>query len=387
MNKIFKVFLLSTLLGVLLQGKTLEQAKAYYEQGLYTQALPLFEKLAQEGDKESNYQLALMYEKGLGVDENITKAMHYYKGSTSFIEKKPSKVIVENTDDDSKMQRFLLHKVGKVDADARSLIERYLSSDFGLYAYKTNYILPFSLASTKYSYWRESGIAPGTDTHDKKYESEFQLSLKKPLAFNLFGLNEAIVFAYTQKVWWQIYSPSAPFRETNYEPELFVTFPTPENIDKQSGLKGVRFGFVHESNGRSGLQSRSWNRLYLGSIWQSGNLFTNFRLWHRISEDDKISPQDFDGDDNPDIEEYLGYGDISISYLYRKQQIGLMLRNNLHVNDNKGSITLDWSTPIPYAKDSFWYIKLFSGYGESLIDYNRHVDKFSLGFSFSRGLF
>lgn len=294
---------------------------------------------------------------------------------------------IDNLDDDSKMHRFLLQKIDKIDADAKSLIERYLSSDFGLYAYKTNYILPFSSSLTKYPYWSENGIVSDSQTYNKKYEAEFQISLRKPLSFNLLGLNEAVIFAYTQKVWWQIYSPSSPFRETNYEPEIFITFPTPENIDKISGLKGVRLGFVHESNGRSKLQSRSWNRIYLGSMWQSGNLFTYFRMWHRIQEDDKVSPTDLNGDDNPDITDYMGYGDISISYLYKKQQFSLLLRNNLHFNDNKGALIVDWSLPLPYAKDSFWYVKFFSGYGESLIDYNRHVDKVALGFSFSRGLF
>jgi phospholipase A1 len=286
------------------------------------------------------------------------------------------------------MQSFLLHKVSKVDKDARIFIERYISSDFGLYAYKTNYVIPLSFASTKYPYWSENGVVADAKTYDKKYEVEFQLSLKKPLFFNLLGQNEIIIFAYTQKVWWQLYSPSSPFRETNYEPEIFITFPTSENIDKKSGLKGIRFGFAHESNGRSGLHSRSWNRLYFSSMWQFGNLFTNFRLWHRISEDAKVSPTDLGGDDNPDIEDYMGYGDLSFSYLYRKQQITLLLRNNLDFNgDNKGALSVDWSLPIPYAKDSFWYIKLFSGYGESLIDYNRRVDKIAFGFSFSRGLF
>ncbi|HIP03284.1 MAG TPA: sel1 repeat family protein [Campylobacterales bacterium] len=88
MYKLLKVSLLSTLVGVFLQGNTIDKAKTYYHQGLYTQAFPLFEKLAKEGNKESKYNLALMYEKGQGVDENITKAMHYYKESTSFTEKK-----------------------------------------------------------------------------------------------------------------------------------------------------------------------------------------------------------------------------------------------------------------------------------------------------------
>ncbi len=291
-------------------------------------------------------------------------------------------------DDDLKMRDFILQKVDKVDPNLKSFITRYVDSDFGLYAYKTNYLLPLSFSSTKYHYWSENGIVSEPNSYYKQYEAEFQISLKKPLSFNMLGLNEIIAFAYTQKVWWQIYAPSSPFRETNYEPEIFITIPTSKDIDKKSNLKGVRLGFVHESNGRAGLQSRSWNRLYLSSVWQYKTFFANFRIWHRISEDAKSSPTDLYGDDNPNIIDYMGYGDISLSYLLGKNQIGLMLRNNLNFNGkNRGALMIDWSLPLLYAKDSFWYIKIFSGYGESLIDYNRHVDKLSLGFSFSRGLF
>jgi phospholipase A1 len=289
---------------------------------------------------------------------------------------------------DRKMRSFILNKVDKVDAQTQSFIIRYLNSDFGLYAYKTNYLLPLSVSSSKYLYWSDNGINSEYGSYYKKYEAEFQLSLKKPVSFNFFGLNEIIALAYTQKVWWQIYAESSPFRETNYEPEIYVTIPSSKELDKKSGIKGIRFGFVHESNGRFGLQSRSWNRLYFSTIWQHSRLFTNLRVWYRIPEDDKSLPTQLSGDDNPNISDYMGYGDISLSYINGKSQFGLVLRNNLDLSgENKGAVVVDWSYPLPYAKDSFWYLKIFSGYGESLIDYDRHVDKISLGFSFSRGLF
>jgi phospholipase A1 len=244
------------------------------------------------------------------------------------------------------------------------------------------------MASTQYPYWSQRGIIGGSRVYDKKYEAEFQISLKKPLFFNLLGLNESIVAAYTQKVWWQIYSPSAPFRETNYAPEIFISIPSSKYIDGVSGHKGIRLGFIHESNGRAGLESRSWNRLYLDNMWQSGNLFTRLRVWHRISDGDEATTVDFIGDDNPDIHNFMGYGDLTLTYLYKKHKINLLVRNNLRLSSkNKGSLTLDWSMPTPFSKNSFYYVKIFSGYGESLIDYNRHVNKISFGFSFSRGLF
>ena len=285
---------------------------------------------------------------------------------------------------DQKRENFLLNKVDKLDEDSMLFVKQYFSSNFGLYAYKANYLLPFSYSSRKYLYWDKDGI---NGYHQKQYETEFQISVKKPVLFNLLGLNETLTFAYTQTVWWQVYSSSAPFRETNYEPEAFVTFPTSKNVDKEYGLKGLRVGFLHQSNGQDGLQSRSWNRLYLSSIWQHKNLFTKFRVWYRIPEDKKSSPTDASGDDNPDIEDYLGYGDLSFSYIYKKNHFTLLLRNNLKTSKNKGAVSFTYSTPLGLAKDTFLYMKLFSGYGESLIDYNRNINKISLGFSFSRGIF
>ena len=286
--------------------------------------------------------------------------------------------LISSDKDVQKMNRFIFNKIDKVDEDTKVYIARYLDSDFGLYAYKTNYFLPFAFSNSKYPYWNDNGIEQNPPSQYKSYESEFQISLRKPLAFNLLGLNDITTFAYTQKVWWQIYADSSPFRETNYEPEIFITLPTSSKWDKLLDLKALRFGFVHESNGRAKEQSRSWNRLYVGTIWQHKTLFTNIRAWYRIPESD---------DDNPDIEDYMGYGDISFIYLYGKNQVGVLLRNNLDFSDNKGAVRIDWSRPLPDFKDSFWYVKFFDGYGESLIDYNRHVRKLSLGFSFSRGLF
>ncbi len=285
---------------------------------------------------------------------------------------------------DTQREKFLLKKVDKLDKESMLFVKKYFTSDFGLYAYKANYLLPLSYSSKKYLYWDKDGIH---GKHQKHYETEFQISLKKPVLFNLLGLNETLTLAYTQRVWWQVYSSSSPFRETNYEPEAFVTFPTPKAFDKEYGLKGLRVGFVHESNGQDGLESRSWNRLYIASIWQSKNIFTKLRIWYRIPEDKKTSPDDANGDDNPDITTYMGYGDVTISYIAGKRHFSLLLRNNLHINDNKGALRLSYSHPLALSKDTFLYMKLFSGYGESLIDYNRYINKVSIGFSFSRGLF
>lgn len=80
--------------------------------------------------------------------------------------------------------------------------------------------------------------------------------------------------------------------------------------------------------------------------------------------------------------------DINIAYLHKKHQFGLMLRNNLRFDsDNKGAVEFTYAYPLFNSPNTSLYVKLFNGYGESLIDYNQNVTKASIGFSFSNGLF
>ena len=281
---------------------------------------------------------------------------------------------------------------------------------FGLEPYKTNYILPFSYSTHKYkrisssTYYGNypSDMLEKYGEYEKNMEVEFQISFRKSLTYNLFGLNESINFSYTQKVWWQIYSDSSPFRETNYSPELFLVVPSPQKLDDFMGLKILKIAYLHESNGQEGYQSRSWNRFYVDGMWQWDNLFLSTRVWYRFNENEKyggyyegnpnpttgLYDANYEGDDNPDIDEYLGFGDIKLNYLYKKNQISALVRYNFAKGGkNRGAIDLSWSYPFLSSENTFWYVKFFNGYGESLIDYDRCITKAAFGFSFSRALF
>jgi len=194
------------------------------------------------------------------------------------------------------------------------------------------------------------------------------------------GFNEYITFAYTQTSFWRAYAHSAPFRETNYIPELFITLPTPGKIDYFSKLKAVQFGIRHHSNGQGGEKSRSWNRLVLTTLWQWKNLFLKVEGWYRI-------PESEDDDDNPDITKYYGYGKIEINYLYKNDLFSLKFRNNLRTENNKGSIEFDYFTSIYNSETTYWFFKFFNGYGESLIDYNKNVTRIGVGIAFYRDVF
>lgn len=247
------------------------------------------------------------------------------------------------------------------------------ANPYTIVPYKPNYIVM--------TYNDKVNEEPYNLTNDEevdRVEAKFQVSLKIPLVKNLFGTDTALTAAYTQQSWWQVYNSdiSAPFRETNYEPEIWIDWWGLEY--ELFGFRGrnLRFAFNHQSNGRGGDLSRSWNRVYLSTVLEAENLVVVPRVWYRIPEDDKDYPGDPSGDDNPDIEKYLGYGDITAAYKFNQHTFSMLLRNNLR-SDNKGGVQLDWSFPL--TDNLRGYVQYFNGYGESLIDYDAYTQRIGLG--------
>ena len=235
--------------------------------------------------------------------------------------------------------------------------DHHLQNALGIELYKFNYLLPVTYAKTV------------PDDGRKSVETKFQISLAKPLFYDVFGLRESLVAAYTQTSWWQITKTSAPFRETNYQPEIFLNFASPKYLE-QIGVKNLKFGLLHESNGRDGTNSRSWNRAYVQGDLVYGDLTISPRVWSVIGEKN----------DNKEILNYIGHGDLRLSYKLNDQIFSLMLRNNLHFDKtNKGAAEISYMFPI-FSSGVYGYLQYFTGYGESLIDYDRHTDKVGLGF-------
>ena len=248
-------------------------------------------------------------------------------------------------------------KVKQAKITQENKADHHLQNALGIELYKFNYLLPVTYAKTI------------PDDGRKSVETKFQISLAKPLFYDVFGLRESLVAAYTQTSWWQITKESSPFRETNYQPEIFLNFASPKYLEK-IGVQNLKFGLLHESNGRDGTNSRSWNRAYVQSDFVYGNLTISPRVWSVIGEKN----------DNKEILNYIGHGDLRLSYKLNDQIFSLMLRNNLHFDKtNKGAAEISYMFPI-FSSGVYGYLQYFTGYGESLIDYDRHTDKVGLGF-------
>ncbi len=188
-------------------------------------------------------------------------------------------------------------------------------------------------------------------------ETKFQVSFKMPVATELFGGNTDLMFAFTSVAWWQMLNDdiSNPFRETNYEPELF--FQNYSEFDL-FGLKftGWELGLNHQSNGQSIPTSRGWDRMFGStSIELTDDLVLGLRAWYVYHSQE---------DNNPDIEKYMGYGDIGMGWVPNRNTFTLMYRPA----SEGGAVQATWSYPI--SKYLRLYAHYLIVYGESLFDYD-----------------
>lgn len=241
--------------------------------------------------------------------------------------------------------------------------------------YKPVYILPaiYSSRINKAPYsptpGRQSdavGLSPA--------EAKFQLSFKSKIFDGLLGDRATIWGGYTQSSRWQVYNDdlSRPFRETNYEPELMAVFSTPFEVMGWHG-RMASVSLNHQSNGRSLPLSRSWNRVIGEVAAEHGDWSISLRPWWRIKEA-------VGNDDNPGIENYIGRGEVLLTRKTGEHIFTFQGRHSLRSGkESRGSVQLEWAFPLVAGLHG--YAQVFSGYGESLIDYNFRQNRFGLGIS------
>ncbi|MCK2183618.1 phospholipase A [Halomonas getboli] len=270
-------------------------------------------------------------------------------------------------------------QLGASVAERRLLEEESAGNPFAITAHHRNYLLPFSYSrSPNQETFNEIDHGASPDRMEVKFQFSAKFKLAEDLVFNRGDL----YFAYTQRSWWQAYNSdaSSPFRETNYEPEVFVDFDNDWTLAGWTNIDN-RLSLNHQSNGRSGDLSRSWNRLILTSTFINDDWAISMSPYWRL-------PETEGQDDNPDIHKYMGYADVTVARkLFDDQEASLLWRGN--PDSGHMGAQLDYSWPL-FGKIR-GHVQFYQGYGESLIDYDRSTQRLSLGFSlnplFSTGTF
>ncbi|QEY26717.1 phospholipase A [Neisseria zalophi] len=238
------------------------------------------------------------------------------------------------------------------------------------------YLLPAWYNSTP-NYYPESptrGVTDASRARDqKRLETKMQISFKTKLMEDVFKSRADIWFGYTQTAHWQLWNQgeqSAPFRNNDYTPEVFITQPVKADLPGGGKLRVLGLGLVHQSNGQSRPLSRSWNRIYGMAGMEWGKLTVIPRVWVRAFD------QKGEKDDNPDLMKYMGYGDLKVQYRFSdKQTIATTMRYN--PKTGKGGIQADYTFPLKGKLKG--YIQGVHGYGESLLDYNHKHNSIGFG--------
>lgn len=250
---------------------------------------------------------------------------------------------------------------------------------FNYTGYRPNFFLPLH-AMRKVNRTPSSPTrATPEDVPDYMHaETKIQLSLRSKVAQDLFLPGADLWVAYTQQSMWQLWNrdDSAPFRNTDYQPEVIYVVPTPRSLQALPfgfSWRMTQLGFVHQSNGQPGELSRSWNRIYGAVGVERGDFGLTWRLERRVEPDR-------DDDDNPDILSFLNASQIEAMWTPGRATAQLTWRPSL---SGDGSLQFDWSYPVFKERPDGlrWYVQLFHGYGETLLDYNFRQTSIGVGLS------
>ena len=245
---------------------------------------------------------------------------------------------------------------------------------FRIQSYKPTYITLGRWSSNpNTNFYSENPAYSSMDTVNlNSVEAKFQISLKSKLWQGIFGDYGDLWAGFTQTAYWQIYNReiSRPFRELNYEPELMLVFPVKLKI-LGFNLRLLGGGFNHESNGKELPQSRSWNRIMFNAALERDGWQINILPWIRIP--------DTKDDQNPEISNYIGRAEINVAYQFKKQVVYGVIKQPFN-SLNRGSLQLNYVFPV--KANLRFHLQLFTGYGETLIDYNHKQTTIGLGISF-----
>ncbi|RTE85731.1 MULTISPECIES: phospholipase A [Gammaproteobacteria] len=251
---------------------------------------------------------------------------------------------------------------------------------FTLRTYNPNYVLPYH-HSDNINQVPESptrGQVTGLPEY-QDHEMKIQLSFRTKILEDFLLPNGDLWMSYSQTSLWQAWNSdqSSPFRSTDHNPDVFYVAPVAASYDIIPGnwrLRMVKFGLAHESNGQSKPSSRSWNYWYVGGVVQMSNFVFETTYKTRVNET-------LEDDDNPDLTDYRGNVETRLTAMFDQTSVAVT-RHSPEFSFDRGNWQLDITHPLIPGKPEGVrvHLQLFSGYGESLIDYNHKQNRIGIGF-------
>ena len=231
-----------------------------------------------------------------------------------------------------------------------------------------------------FSLYKDNYFTMGTTVNQKPSRTnsdvKFQVSIAQRLTKSTLPFNTYLFLFYTQKCMWNVFEESMPMRDLNFNPGI--------GLAKHLFVKDRYIGKVsliveHESNGRDGAESRSWNKISLAAnILIDPNFMVHGKAWIPI----------VDGQNNKDILDYSGIYQMGMTLTSPNKRFGfaLTLIKRRGWNLNYNSI---WEVNYRLFKgeNQYLFLQYYNGYGENLLDYNKFHSRLRLGIVIKPKLF
>ena len=205
---------------------------------------------------------------------------------------------------------------------------------------------------------------------------KFQISIAQKLTKTTLPWGTYLYLYYTQKVFWNVLQNSMPMTDLNFNPGIGLAKPV---FIKDRFIGKLTLQLEHESNGRDGLESRSWNKVTIGgSVMVDPNFVVYGKFWIPI----------IDGVNNQDILKYCGIFQVGWSLQSPNRKfsttVTMVKRQGWNFNYNW---TLECAYRFSTKSNQYLFAQLYSGYGEGLLAYKEYHNQFRVGIVIKPTLF
>lgn len=231
-----------------------------------------------------------------------------------------------------------------------------------------------------FGFYKDNYFLVGTSTIHKpsptNSDVKFQISLSIRLTNNTLPWNTYLFLMYTQKAFWNVFEDSMPMRDINFNPGIGLA--RPFFIDNRY-IGKLTLLLEHESNGKGGDQSRSWNKVSLGgSALINEWLMVHSKFWIPI----------VDGMHNKDIIRYSGLWQTGfVAHTPNKKlSLGVTLVKRAGWNLNFNTI-VDFIWRVSDKTNLNLLLQYYNGYGENMIDFRQFHSRLRLGIVFRPSFF
>ncbi|WP_368666915.1 phospholipase A [Dysgonomonas sp. 511] len=227
-------------------------------------------------------------------------------------------------------------------------------------------------AMPSFGIYKDNYFVVGTDMFEKptsdNSDAKFQVSIRQKLTNSTLPFKTYFFLTYTQKAFWDVFKESFPFRDLNYNPTIGLGRAL---VRHNRFLGTITLQFEHESNGKGGDDSRSWNKISFG---------TNLTLNDRWTLHSKAWIPIVDGTNNKNIVKYAGWGQIGMDYSgpRRKYTFSCLVtkRGGFNLNAN---VTANFAVRLFSDDNQYLFVEYYNGYGESMLEYKQYRQRLRLG--------